>query len=152
MTHIQNDQDLRQALERLSPGEQRRIGGMFVQSAVDLCDDVRVRRAAEVAMNPNASEEEREDAFHSVKAFAVHSYTECGRDTDWTRQASHFVGVAAACLLSDDESGDGANHAWKVAMHVRNARNCALIAHTGSRGIDAEAERQRRIASEFATG
>ncbi len=152
MTSIQNDKDLRQALERLSPGEQRRIGGMFVQSALDLCNDVRVRRAVEVAMNPDSSDEEREDAFHSANAYAVHSYTECGRDTDWTRQAAHFVGVAAACLLSGDKSGGDGNHAWKVAMHVRNARNCELVVHIDSGGMDDEPERQRRIADEFFGG
>lgn len=130
----------------MSPEEQRRIGGMFVEDALDLCDDARIRRAVQVAMDPVSSDEELEDAFHSAKAYAVHTYTECGRDTDWIRQAAHFVGVAAACLLSGDKSVRDGNHAWKVAMHVRNARNCALITHTGSGGIDDEAERQRRIA------
>ena len=46
-------------------------------------------------------------------------------------------------------AGDG-NRAWKVAMQVRNARNCALITHQGVRDMDDEAERQRRIAGEFA--
>lgn len=152
MAIIDNDQDLKASLERLSPERQRRIGGMFIESALDLCDDPRVRRAAQVAMDPGASDEEREDAFHSAKAYAVNTYTECGRDTDWSRQAAHFLGVAAACLLSDEIPEGEANRAWRVAMHVRNARNCALISHEGSPDMDDEAERQRRIAGEFAGG
>ena len=150
MTTIHSDKDLRLVLARLSPERQRRVGGMFIENVLDLCDDKRVRRAVQVAIDPESSEEEREDAFHSAKAYAINTYTECGRDTDWSRQAAHFVGVAAACLLSGDEPGGTGSLAWKVAMHVRNARNCALIAHEG--GSDDEAERQRRIAGEFASG
>ena len=150
MTTIHSDQDLKLMLEQLSPEQQRRIGGMFVESALDLCDDTRVRRAAQVAMDPASSDQEREEAFHSAKAYAVSTYTECGRDTDWTRQAAHFLAVAAACLVSDQDSAGDGNRAWKVAMQVRNARNCALITHQGVRDMDDEAERQRRIAGEFA--
>lgn len=150
MVTIDNDQDLKGMLGRLSAEQQRRIGGMFIESALDLCDDARVRRAAQVAMDPAASDEERADAYHSAKAYAVSTYTECGRDTDWSRQAAHFMGVAAACLLSDEDSASDGNRAWRVAMQVRNARNCALITHEGDRDMDDEAERQRRIAGGFA--
>ncbi len=152
MTTVHSDQDFKLMLEQLSTEQQRRIGGMFVESALDLCDDTRVRRAAQVAMDPASSDQEREEAFHSAKAYAVSTYTECGRDTDWTRQAAHFLAVAAACLVSDQDSAGDGNRAWKVAMHVRNARNCALIAHAGSGGMDDEPERQRRIANEFFGG
>ena len=153
MTIIHNDKDLQLVLARLSTERQRRVGGVFIENVLDLCDDKRVWRAVQVAIDPESSEEEREDAFHFAKAYAISTYTECGQDVDWSRQAAHFVGVAAACLLSGDEPGGaGTNLAWKVAMHVRNARNCALIAHEGGSDIDDEAERQRRIAGEFAGG
>ena len=152
MASIHSDQDLRLMLEQLNPEQQRRIGGMFVESALDLCDDARVRRATQVAMDPASSHEEREDAFHAAKAYAVSTYTECGRDTDWTRQAAHFLGVAVSCLLSDAVPDREAIRAWRVAMHVRNARNCALITHEDDRDMDDEAERQRRIADAFAGG
>lgn len=152
MATIGNDQDLKDMLGRLSVERQRHIGGMYIESALDLCDDARVRRAAQVAMNPAASDEEREDAFRSAKAYAVGTYTECGRDTDWSRQAAHFMGVAAACLLSEESSAGDGNRAWRVAMQVRNARNCALITHEGDSDMGDEAERQRRIAVEFAEG
>lgn len=148
MLNIRNDQELRGVLEGLSPEQQRRIGGMFIERALDLCDDSRIRQAVQVAMDPAASDDVRADAFHSAKAYAVRTYTECGRDTDWTRQAAHFIGVATACLLSDETPG--ADRAWRVAMQVRNARNCGLIAQVGRDDFDDEAEQQRRIAREFA--
>lgn len=99
-------------------------------------------------MDQDSSEEERKDAFHSAKSYAIHSYTECGRNTDWSKQASHFVATAAACLLADEEMAGAGNRALNAAMHVRNARNCALIAQEGDVGED-EATRQYRIAKEF---
>jgi len=149
MPTISNDQELRKVLEGLSEEQQRRIGAMFIESAMDLCDDARVRRAVQVAKDPETSPEILEDAFHSAKDYAVGSYTECGREADWNRQAAHFMGVAAACLLSDEQRGGEAGRAWRVAMQVRNARNCALIANEAGGDVD-EAERQRRIAAEFA--
>jgi len=148
MATIQSDQELKRLLESLDLEQQRRIGSLFIESALDLCDDARVRRAVKVATDTEADDDMRQDAFHAAKAYAVSTYTECGHDTDWTRQAAHFIGVAAACLLSEEEPvGGGGNRAWRVAMQVRNARNCALIVHEDD--IDDEAERQRRIAGEF---
>jgi hypothetical protein len=152
MATIRNDQDLKRVLAGLSPVQQRRLGGMFIESALDLCDDARVRRAVQVAMDPESSDGILEDAFHSAKDYAVGTYTECGRDTDWSRQAAHFIGVAATCLLDQEKRGDEGNRAWRVAMQVRNARNCALISPGEEGRMADEAQRQRRIASDFAGG
>jgi hypothetical protein len=149
MASIQNDQDLKRLLDSLSPREQRRLGGMFIQSALDLCDDARIRRAVLVAMDPETSDDILEDAFRSAKDYAVGTYTECGRDTDWGRQAAHFIGVATACLLAADQRGDEGNRAWRVAMQVRNARNCASIAQGENGNGEDEAEKQRLIAAEL---
>jgi hypothetical protein len=148
MTSIANDQDLKHALVGLSPVQQRHLGGLFVEKALDLCDDARIRHALKVAMDPDSSDEECEEAFHSAKAYAIRSYTECGRDADWSRQAAHFIATAVACLLADEETAGAGNRAWKAAMHVRNARNSALIVQEGDVGED-EAARQYRIANEF---
>jgi hypothetical protein len=147
MATIRNDGDLRRVLERLSPEQQRSIGARFIEDALDLCDDPIIRHALQVAKNAESSDEVRKDAFHSAKAWAVRNYTECGRDTDWTRQAAHFIGVATACLLSDEQPP--AQRAWRVAMQVRNARNCAAIAEVAPHDINDEAERQRRAACEL---
>jgi len=149
MASIQNDQELRRLLFGLGPQQQRRVGAKFIQSALDLCDDARIRWAVQVAMDPETADDILEDAFHSAKDYAVGTYTECGRDADWDRQAAHFIGVATACLLADVRPGEEGSRAWRVAMQVRNARNCALIAQEGDGDGEAEAERQRRIAGEL---
>jgi hypothetical protein len=97
-------------------------------------------------MDPESPEDLREEAFHSAKDYAVKTYTECGRDTDWRRQAAHFIGVATACLLADEQPSGESNRAWRVAMHVRNARNCASMVQEDGIDLDDEAEQQRRIA------
>lgn len=148
MNPINNDQELRHALDGLSVIQQRHLGGLFVENALDLCNDARIRHALQVAMEPDSSEEERGDAFRSAKSFAVRSYTECGRDTDWSQQAAHFIATATACLLADDEAAGAGNRAWRAAMHVRNAKNCASISREGETGED-EANRQYRMASEL---
>lgn len=151
MATIQNDQDLRSLLKRSSPEQQLQIGGRFLESALDLCDDAMIRHAVQVAMDPESSADLRKDAYRSAREYAVRTYTECGRDTDWDRQAAHFIGVATSCLLSDDQPGGEGNRAWRVAMQVRNARNCALMAQEGRGDIDDEAAKQRRIAGELAS-
>jgi hypothetical protein len=148
MNPINSDRELRQALDGLSAIEQRHLGGLFVENALSLCEDTRIRRALQVAMDPRSTKDECEDAFRSAKAYAVHSYTECGRDTDWSKQAAHFIATAAACLLADEETAGTGNRAWRVAMQVRNARNCALMAPEGSVSED-EADCQYRIANAF---
>jgi len=149
MENISNDHDLERILKNLTPEQQRQLGGRFIESALDLCNDPRIRRAVKVAMDLDSDEEIIADAFHSAKAYAVNTYTECGRDTDWSRQAAHFVGVAVACLLSDEPPAGGSSRAWRVAMQIRNARNCALIDRPAAQESDDEAERQRRITEEF---
>jgi hypothetical protein len=146
---ISSDQELRQALNRLSPGEQRQLGGLFIQHALSLCDESKIHRALRLAMDPVASEEDLEDAFHSAKSYAIQTYTECGRDTDWGKQAAHFVAAATACLANPHPSKDEADPAWKAAMQVRMARSCALIIGKGGGEYDDEARSQHRIASEY---
>jgi hypothetical protein len=146
---ISSDQELRQALNRLSPSQQRQLGGLFIQNALSLCDESKIHRALRLAMDSEASEADLEDAFHSAKAYAIQTYTECGRDTDWGKQAAHFVAAATACLANPHASEDEANPAWKAAMQVRMARSCVLIIGKGGSEYDDETRSQHRIASEY---
>lgn len=148
MNSIDNDRALKHALDGLTPGQQCRLGARLIEADSDLWDDARIRRAVEVALDPEAPPELREEAYRSVRAYAIQSYTECGRDTDWPQQAEHFVAGAAAALLADDASAGRVNRAWKAAMHLRNARNCALITQGEALGED-EAARQYRIVEAF---
>jgi len=127
MTQISNDHELRLALDKLSPVQQRVVGGQFSESVLDLCSDNRVQRAVKVALDPNADPLELEEAYRNAKAVAVKTYTDCGKDADWMAQAAHFVAAAAtACLTPENQLGTD-NPAWKAAMQARMARNCEMI-------------------------
>ena len=148
MTTIGNDHELRMALDGLTPSQQRLLGGKFVKNVLGLCDDTLVQRAVAVAIDPDAPEAARDDAFRSAKAIAVKTYTDCGKDTDWMSQAAHFVAAAAAaCLTPPSQQGDS-SAAWKAAMQARMARNCEMIERQDG-DTHNEAETQYRIATEL---
>jgi hypothetical protein len=148
MPTISTDHALKVTLEGLSREQQRVLGGQFVNSVSELCEDTRVQRAIEIAMDPDASSLDTEDAYRSAKAVAVKTYTDCGKDTDWLAQAAHFVAAAAAaCLVPENLQGND-NPAWKAAMQARMARNCELI-ERGDGGDHNEAEAQYEVANRF---
>jgi hypothetical protein len=71
---------------------------------------------------------ELEDAFRAARAYAVKTYTDCGKDTDWMSQADHFVAAAAAAALTPDElMTERQNRAWKAAVQARMAVSCAMM-------------------------
>jgi hypothetical protein len=149
MTRIQSDKDFRTELVRLSAGQQRRLGKRFVESVIDLCDNPRVGRAITVADNDIASAAELAESFNSAKSAAIESYTLCGREADWLKQASHFVAAAAAaCLAPAEQSEKGAGLAWTTAMNARMAAMCANIAR-GRDDDNSEAEKQYRMLERF---
>ena len=148
MARINSDHELRMALDQLSRAQQRVLGGQFVSSVIDLTADARVRRAVEVATNPQASAADLEDAFRAAKAVSVKTYTDCGKDTDWLAQAAHFVAAAAAASLVPEGQPGSDNPAWKAAMQARMARNCELIERDDG-GEHNEAETQYEIIVRF---
>ncbi|MEJ2694476.1 MAG: hypothetical protein P8166_15960 [Candidatus Thiodiazotropha sp.] len=148
-TRITNDQQMREALNNLTPQQQRELGGLYVSNVSHLSTDSRIRRALEVASKADSSATELEEVYKSVKAFATQSYTACGSDADWGAQAEHFVAAAAAaCLAPQEHSATISNNAWKSAMQARMAKNCEMILNdTGE--IANEAEQQYQIAEKF---
>ena len=147
---ISNDQDLRAALDALSPDQQRIAGARFAQSVIRLCNEDRVRRAVETGLNPGASASELEDAYRAAKAYATKTYTDCGKDTDWLAQADHFVAAAAAAALTPDALlTERANRAWKAAVQARMAENCELMEQEDAAAVS-EAQKQYTIAGELA--
>ena len=148
MAAISNDRELRIALDGLTPRQQRVLGGKFIDSVLDLCEDVRIRRAVEVAIDPGASEAALSGAFRDAKAVAVKTYTDCGKDTDWIAQAAHFVASATAACLAPPSRPGGDNPAWKAAMRTRMARNCEMIERQEGAEHN-ESETQYRIANGF---
>jgi len=149
MASISNDQEFKQALEKLSAVQKRVLGAMFVERVLDLSDDSRVRRAVEVASKPDAQETELDGVNRDAKTAAVESYTACGRDTDWHAQAAHFVATAAAdCSVPPSRSAQAKNAAWDAAMFARMARTCQKIAQ-GDTEVHDEAEAQHRLLEQF---
>lgn len=152
MAAIDNDQDLRAALNAISADQQRRLGCGFAEHVATLGQDERVRRAIATGQREEATPAELEDAFRAAKTYAVKSYTDCGKDTDWLAQADHFVAAAAAAALTPDAlATDKQNRAWKAAVQARMAVNCAMM--VDERASEAsEAEAQYAIAREFLAG
>ena len=148
-TRIINDQQMREALNNLTPQQQRELGSLYVSNVNHLSADSRIRRALETAAKPDSSAAELEEAYKSVKAFATQSYTACGSDADWAAQAEHFVAAAAAaCLAPEERAGTTSKNAWKAAMQARMAKNCEMILNDAGE-IANEAEQQYRIAEKF---
>jgi hypothetical protein len=150
MATITSDHELKLALDSLPRARQRLLGARFVAGVIDLCDDSRIRRAMEIAADPEASEIDLGEAFRSAKSIAVKTYTDCGKDTDWLSQAAHFVAAATAACLTPENQPGGDNPAWKAAMQARMARNCELI-ERGDGGEHNEAEQQYQAARAFLT-
>lgn len=149
MPQIANDHQLRDALHVLPSLDQRLMGARFAQSVMHLCLDERVRRAGQVALSSNANPVELEDAFRAAKAYAVKTYTDCGKDTDWLKQADHFVAAAVAAALTPAEQLSAkTNPAWKAAVQARMAKNCELMEEDEGEDLN-ESDRQYRIASEY---
>lgn len=147
MATITNDYDLRRALNELSAMHQRVMGARFAMSVIHLCPDERVRRAVEVALDPEASDTLLEDALKAVKHYATTTYTDCGKDTDWQAQAGHFVAAAATAALTPMERiAERANPAWRAAVQARMAKNCETMEQTEGE-TESESDRQYRIAS-----
>lgn len=149
---ITNDQGLRAALNSLSATQQRQLGGLFVASVGHLSDDPRISRAVEAAAKADIPNQELEEIYKSVKAFATQSYTACGRDADWAAQAEHFVAAAATASLAPlDPSDDKGSNAWKAAMQARMAKNCEMILKDEGT-IANEAEKQYALAEKYLAG
>jgi hypothetical protein len=142
---INNDSEFKTALNNLSSAQQRVVAARFVENVLMLCHDGRVKNAVATAGYNEITDAELGTAFQFAKAASVDSYTQCGHECDWNKQAGHFVAEAAlACV----KPADGNNPAWDAAMHARMARTCASIA-AGNGTRNGEDVEQYRILTEF---
>ncbi|MCW8890157.1 MAG: hypothetical protein OQL20_05810 [Sedimenticola sp.] len=146
---INNDQELKNALNNLTNDQQRLMGARFTESVINLTDNSRLNSALQVALNPESSIEALNDAYKVAKSIATKTYTACGRDADWALQAEHFVAAACAAVLTPAAlTTETFNSAWKAAIQARMAKNCMMIeSDTGE--VENEAEKQYQIASQF---
>jgi 3'-phosphoadenosine 5'-phosphosulfate (PAPS) 3'-phosphatase len=143
---INNDSDFKAALNNLSPVQQRRVAARFTENVLALCHDDRVKSVVESAKRGNFTDAELGTAFQFAKAASVDSYTQCGHECDWDKQAGHFVAEAAlACVKPADDN----NPAWDAAMHARMARTCASIAAGNGTGNEEDAAQYRILRGLF---
>ena len=149
MTQIANDQQLRAALNALTPQEQRLMGARFAGSVMHLCLNDGVRRAGQLALDPDADPTSLDDAVRTAKTHTVKTYTDCGKDTNWLEQADHFVAAAlVAALTPADQLAAQSNPAWKAAVQARMAKNCEIMVEEEGEA-ETESDRQYRIASQY---
>jgi 3'-phosphoadenosine 5'-phosphosulfate (PAPS) 3'-phosphatase len=141
-----NDKDFKAALGALPIAHQRHVAAQFVLRVLPLSNDFRLKAAIELAQRPDISDAELTSAYQSANTARVESFTRCGKETDWTAQAGHFVAKAAvACVRPATE---GENLAWEAAMSARMARTCETVA-TGEGTENSEAQEQYSILGAF---
>ena len=139
---IGNDKEFKAALAGLPVAKQRQVASRFIQRVFDLSNDVRVKAALEVAGRPEISDAELTVVSAAANSARVESFTQCGKETDWSAQAGLFVAKGAvACVGSP---APGSSLAWDAAMQARMARTCQTVA-TGEGTEHREAEEQYRI-------
>ncbi len=143
---ISNDKEFKQALAGLSTAQQRQVAARFVQRVFALSNDARIKSALDSAARADIADAELALASQAANSARVESFTRCGRETDWSAQAGHFVAKAAVACVKPAETGS--NLAWDAAMQARLARTCQTVAD-GSGTDNREAEEQYRILEAF---
>ena len=143
MTRIDSDAEFKAALAQLAVPQQRAVGRLFVANVLHLTDDPRISRALGGDVS-ELSQDEVSAGFRSAKTAAIESYTLCGHEGDWLKQAGHFVAAAAAaCLTPDDQAAQCRDLAWSTAMNARMAKVCESVAQ--GKGTD-ESETKKQYA------
>ena len=143
---IHNDAEFKTALNALPVGRQRQVAARFVAEMLPLSSDPRVKAAVELALRPDISEAELAGVFQSANTARVESFTQCGKECDWSARAAHFVAEAATACVKPAERGTSL--AWEAAMDARMARASEAVAQ-GQGTDNAEAEKQYRILDAF---
>jgi hypothetical protein len=142
---IGNDKQFKAALAALDNAQRRQVATVLVRQVLDLCADSRVRGALDLAQRADAGGAELSVVAAGVNSARVESYTQCGHDTDWACQASHFVARAAhECV----KPAVDLTAAWEAAMQARMARICQTLA-AGEGTDNHEAEAQYRALEAF---
>jgi len=145
-----NDKDFKAKLGTLPIAHQRHVAAQFVQRVFPLSNDFRLKAALELAQRAEISDAELAGAHQTANTARVESFTRCGKETDWTAQAGHFVAKAAVACVRPAAEGEFGNSslAWEAAMSARMARTCETVA-VGEGTENNEAEEQYRILAAF---
>lgn len=143
---INNDKEFKNALAGLSTSQQRQVAASFVQRVFALSGDIRIKAALDAAARADVSDAELTVLSGAANTARVESFTQCGKETDWSAQAGHFVAKAAVACVKVAEAGS--NLAWDAAMHARMARTCQTVAD-GAGTENVEAGEQYRLLEAF---
>jgi len=127
MSQITNDSEFMKTIESLDYTQQRVVAGLFVKNVIDLCDDERITRVADVAANPGASDDELAAALKTARATTIDCHTRCGSEGDWKAQAGYFVARAATAAVTPKAQSKAGGPAWQAAMSSRMARTSMQI-------------------------
>lgn len=141
-----NDREFKTKLGALPIAHQRQVAASFVQRVLPLSNDFRIKSALVLAQRSGVSEAELASAYQAANTARVESFTQCGKETDWTAQAGHFVAKAAVACVRP--AAEGENLAWEAAMSARMARTCETVAN-GEGTENSEPAEQYRLLSEF---
>lgn len=149
MSSITNETEFKNAINQLTLPQQRRVGGLFVENVLALCNDHRVKNALNATKSTIINPDELAAVYRSAKTASTESFTQCGKDVDWLGQAGHFVAAASvACVTPEDQIKSTDNLAWTAAMHGRMARTCETIA-AGKGSENEETQQQYQILARF---
>jgi len=149
MVEITSDPELKVALKQQDPGRQRAIAALFADQVSNLIQDDRLATALTTALDQQAGDQERQDAYRMARSIATENYTACGQNVDWKRQAEHFVAAACVNALAAEKS-EFQDRAWKAAIHARMADNCRQLSGDDDGDSDLPA-RQYQAATAFLT-
>lgn len=154
MITINDDKQLRTQLETLDLEEQRKLALIFVENIMYLSTDEKIQKIYNTSrLNENLGStntaEDKLNAYQQIKSIMVKTYTDCGCEADWGKQAEHFVAAALMASITPDEKlSEAKSLVWKTAMHARMAKNCELIEKDLGE-TDSEATKQYRLTEEF---
>jgi len=127
MGQINNDEEFRQALNKLDATQQRVVAAKFVEHVLPLSSDERLSRVVKVAIDSSASQDELVSALKTARATTLDLHTRCGSEGNWTDQAGYFVGRAAIAAVTPQSQSKSGNPAWAAAMSCRMAQTSILI-------------------------
>ncbi len=127
MSQISNDTEFKQALQNLDATQNRVVAALFIEHVMALCNDDRIQRAVNVAVNSSVSDGEIADAMKLAKAAIMDSSTRCGAEGNWTEQAGYFVARATVAALTPPAQSRSGGTAWQAAMSCRMAQTSILI-------------------------
>lgn len=152
MPKISNEREFRDALASLSAEEERAVSALFLQNLLDITRDARMTRVIHVALDKNADQKEREEAYNTARSIATETFTHLGEALDPDRQALHFLATAATyCLLPERLKPYYCRKRapWAIALHTRMARCWSQMAPGKEEEELREEEDQYKILAVF---